>query len=208
MKKKVVNDLQPKNVLKKLAEKTGGIFRTADLTALGISPYDIRKLISDQIIERIKSGYYCLHEAQESMPEAMLIRQLFPDGVLCMYTALFHYGYSNRTPLEWGIAVDKNTSKARFKMDYPYIHPYYIKPELLTFGVTEADYKECKLKIFDRDRLICECVFFEKKMDRETYVKAIQSYTADPKKNISNLLEYAEKRRILKRVKERIGVWL
>ena len=26
--------------------------------------------------------------------------QLFPDGVLCMYTALFYYRYSDRTPLE------------------------------------------------------------------------------------------------------------
>ena len=45
-------------------------------------------------------------------------------------------------------------------------------------------------------------------MDRETYNKAIQGYVADPQKNIPQLLEYAEKRRILKKVKDRIGVWL
>ena len=45
-------------------------------------------------------------------------------------------------------------------------------------------------------------------MDRETYNKAIQGYVADPKKNIPQLLEYAQKRRILKKVKDRIGVWL
>ncbi len=83
-----------------------------------------------------------------------------------------------------------------------------MKPELLKFGVTEAEYKDCKLQIFDRDRLICECVFYENKMDRESYNKAIQGYVADPKKNVSRLLEYAEKRRVLKRVKDRIGVWL
>ena len=38
--------------------------------------------------------------------------------------------------------------------------------------------------------------------------KAIQGYVADPQKNIPQLLEYAEKRRILKKVKDRIGVWL
>ena len=194
--------------LKMLAEKSGGVFHTAELTAMGISPYDIRKLIRDQVIERIKPGYYCLREAQSSMSEAALIGQLFPDGVLCMYTALLYYGYSDRTPLEWDIAVDKDTSKSRFKLDYPYVQPYYMKPDLLTFGVTEADYKDCKLKIFDRDRLICECVFYEKKMDRETYVKAVQGYAADTRKNIPHLLEHAEKRRVLKRVKDRIGVWL
>ena len=45
-------------------------------------------------------------------------------------------------------------------------------------------------------------------MDRESYNKAIQGYVADPKKNVSHLLEYAEKRRVQNKVKDRIGVWL
>ena len=134
--------------------------------------------------------------------------QLFPDGVLCMYSALFYYRYSDRTPLEWNIAVDRDTSKSRFRLDYPFVQPYYMKKDLLKLGVTTADYGDCTMQIFDRDRLICDCIFSENKMDRETYNKAIQGYVGDPKKNIPQLLEYAEKRRILKKVKDRIGVWL
>ena len=204
----MVNDLSINEKLKKLADTSGGIFRTAELNELGIAPYQIRSLVEKRVIERVKSGYYCLYSAQESMSEASIIAQLFPDGVLCMYTALLHYGYSDRTPLEWNIAIDKDTSKSRFKLDYPCIQPYYMKPEFLTFGITEADYKDCILRIFDRDRLICECVFYENKMDRESYNKAIQGYVADPKKNVSHLLEYAEKRRVQNKVKDRIGVWL
>lgn len=196
------------DVLKKLAESSGGVFRTADLNALGITPYQIRKLLNENVIERVKPGYYYLFAAQESMSEAAQIAQLFPDGVLCMYTALLQYRYSDRTPLEWDIAIDKDTSKSRFKLDYPYVQPYYMEPELLSFGVTEAEYKDCTLHIFDRDRLICECVFYERKMERESYNKAIQGYVSDPQKSVPRLLEYAAKRRILKKVKDRIGIWL
>ena len=94
------------------------------------------------------------------------------------------------TPLEWNIAVDRDTSKSRFKLDYPFVQPYYMKKEFLAFGVTTADYGDCTMQIFDRDRLICECIFYENKMDRETYNKAIQSYVADTKKNVPKLLEY------------------
>ena len=83
-----------------------------------------------------------------------------------------------------------------------------MKKEYLSFGVTIADYGDCTMKIFDRDRLICECIFYENKMDREAYTRAIQGYIADPKKSVTRLLEYAEKRRILKKVKDRIGIWL
>lgn len=191
-----------------MAIDNGGVFRTSDLTALGYNTYAIRKLVNENIIERIKPSYYRLCAASEELSEAAQIAQLFPDGVLCMYTALFYYRYSDRTPLEWNLAVDRDTSKSRFKLDYPFVQPYYMKKELLSFGVTTADYGDCTMQIFDRDRLICECIFYENKMDRETYNKAIRGYIADGKKNVYKLLEYAEKRRILKKVKDRIGVWL
>ena len=46
------------------------------------------------------------------------------------------------------------------------------------------------------------------KMDREIFNKAIQGYVNDPKKNIPNLMMYAKKLRVQKKVKELIGVWL
>lgn len=191
-----------------MTETKGGVFRTSDLNALGYNTYAIRKLVNEQFVERVKSGYYRLCEESRTLSEAAQVAQLFPDGVVCMYSALFYYRYSDRTPLEWNIAVDRDTSKSRFKLDYPFVQPYYMKKELLSFGVTMADYGDCTMQIFDRDRMICECIFYENKMDRETYNKAIQGYVADTKKNVPKLLEYAEKRRILKKVKDRIGVWL
>ena len=59
-----------------------------------------------------------------------------------------------------------------------------MKKDLLKLGVTSADYGDCTMQIFDRDRLICDCIFNENKMDRETYNKAIQGYVADPQKNM------------------------
>ena len=155
-----------KEILEKLADECGGIFRTSDLAALGYNTYAIRKMVDEQIIERIKQGYYRLCKTNDLISEAAQIAQLFPDGVLCMYSALFYYRYSDRTPLEWNIAVDRDTSKSRFKLDYPFVQPYYMKKEFLAFGVTTADYGDCTMQIFDRDRLICECIFYENKMDR------------------------------------------
>ena len=194
--------------IKEIADRKGGVFRTSDLAKLGYDSNAVRRLVANQVIERIKPSYYRLYEPNEEVSEAAQVAQLFPDGVLCMDTALFYYRYSDRTPLEWNVAVDRDTSKARFKLDYPCVQPHYMKKEYLSFGVTIADYGDCTMKIFDRDRLICECIFYENKMDREAYTRAIQGYIADPKKSVTRLLEYAEKRRILKKVKDRIGIWL
>ena len=191
-----------------LAKQANGIFRTADLKRLGFTAYQIRKMMEKDVIERVKHGYYSLAATVEHSSDAEMIARLFPEGVLCMYTALFYHGYSDRTPLAWDIAISKDVSKSRFKLDYPYVQPYYMEAHLLSFGITNATYGDTVLKIFDKDRLICEFIYFENKIDRETYNKAIQGYIADSNKNISNLLEFAKKRRILKKVKSRIGIWL
>ena len=193
--------------LKDITKRIAGIIKTSELFACGIKQHEIRWLVSKGVITRVKHGYYQTGDS-EQISEEEQIAQLFPDGILCMYTALFFYGYSNRTPMVWDIAIDKNTSKSRFKLDYPYVQPYYLEPHLLIFGVTMAEYPDCKMQIFDRDRLICECLKYENKIDRETFNKAIQGYVADSKKNIAKLLEYAEKRRLLNKVKDRVGVWL
>lgn len=195
------------DLLKEKFRENGGVLKTAEFTVLKIDYRSIQKLIEDGTIEKIKNGYYRLCDKNE-MSEAALIAGLFYDGVLCMYSALFYYGYSDRTPLDWDIAINKNTSKARFNLDYPYVKPYYMEPELLEIGVETAEYSDCTMRIFDRDRLICECLKYETKMDRETFNKAIQGYIADPKKNISRLMEYAKLRRVNKKVKAMIGVWL
>ena len=184
------------------------LIRTAELNNIGIYSKEIGELLNVGYIERVKQGYYRIVEHTENDSEAKLISELYPEGIICMTTALFYYGYSDRTPLTWDIAIDRNVSKARFNIDYPYVKPYYIDKAHLEYGVTEAEYEDCTLRIFDQDRLICECIKHENKMERETYTKAIIIYINDTKKNITNLLEYAKKRNIHKKVRERIGVWL
>ena len=184
------------------------LIRTSELNGLSIYSKEISELVESGYIERVKQGYYRIVEHTEDHSEAKLISQLYPDGIICMVSALFYYGYSDRTPINWDIAIDRNVSKARFNIDYPYVKPYYIDKAHLEYGVTEGQYEDCVLKIFDRDRLICECIKHENKMDREIYNKAIINYINDSGKNITNLLDYAKKRNIHKKVRERIGVWL
>ena len=68
--------------------------------------------------------------------------------------------------------------------------------------------KVLKVKIFDRDRTICDVLRYEKKLEREVFSNSIQRYVKDPKKNIINLIKYAEMLNIKNRMQIYIGVWL
>jgi predicted transcriptional regulator of viral defense system len=192
--------------LEKAFEINNGVLKTSQLAVLKIDSKGIKRLIEKGTIEKIKTGYYRFLFNDTS--EAAIVARLFPDGVLWLNTALFYYGYSDRTPMQWDIIISKNASRSRFEIDYPHVNPFFVHPERLSYGITTIEVDGCTMKIFDRDRLICECLKYEIDMDKETFNKAIQAYLADPKKNIKNLLAYAKRRKTIKRVHDVIGVWL
>ena len=195
-------------VEKTKASNSEVLIKRSELDELKLYQKDINELIYNGYLEKVRQGWYQVVEGENVKNEAALIAALYPDGVICMHSALFYYQYSDRTPLDWDIAIDRDTSKSRFKLDYPYVKPYYMERKHLEYGVVEVDYEGATLKIFDRDRLICECIRNDKKMDKETYNKAIQAYINDSNKCISHLIDYAKRRNILKKVRDRIGVWL
>jgi len=119
-----------------------------------------------------------------------------------------YYRYSDRNPPEWNITIDKNTSRQRTKMDYPFVKAYRIESTLLPIGETKGEIDSIEVRIYDRDRTICDVLRNMNKMDKEIFNKAIQNYVKDPKKNIPNLMQYAKELRVQKRVKDLIGVWL
>jgi hypothetical protein len=75
-------------------------------------------------------------------------------------------------------------------------------------GETTGEIDYIKIRIYDRDRTICDILRNMNRMDKEVFNKAIQSYVKDPQKNIPNLMEYAKVLRVQKKVKDLIGVWL
>ena len=197
------------NVLRyrKVFEKYGGMMRTKDLNAEKVYYKNIQQLIEAGYIEKVRYGYYQWID-HEDFSEVGTVIRLFPDAILCMDTALRYYGYSDRTPSEWHLAVSKDSGKSRFNIDYPFIKPYYAEGSVLELGLTSGNIDGHTVRIYDKDRLICDCLRYRNKMDKEIFNKAIQSYIVDPEKSIPKLLEYAESLRVKKIAKDLIGVWL
>ncbi len=192
--------------IQKKMEENGGIIKTNQITGLGVDYRRILSWVEDGTLERVKNGYYSFGYKERS--EEDLILGLFPDGVLCLDSALYCYHYIEQKPYAWHLAVDKNTSKSRFKMEYPVIIPYYTEPEVLTLGITEIPFANGRMKIYTKERMICDCLKFEEKLERDIFKRALLSYIADGSKDIAELLRIARERKVLQKVQNMIGVWL
>ncbi|WP_352418885.1 type IV toxin-antitoxin system AbiEi family antitoxin domain-containing protein [Proteiniborus sp.] len=184
----------------------GGVLKTSELNDLGFSSRQIKKLMEEGIITKIKHGFY---ELTDYIPrEEVIIARLFPESVIFLESSLFYYEYTDRIPSSWQIAVNKNSSKHQYNIDYPLIKPYYLEPKFIEIGIDIIEIEGVEIRIYDRDRTICDVLRYETKLEVEVFTNAIKNYIKDPKKNARNLFEYAEIFNIKNKVQTYIGVWL
>ena len=187
-------------------KKHGGVLKTSELKDLGFSSRQINKLMEECMISRIKYGFYELTDYIAK--EEVIIARLFPKAVIFLESAMMHYGYTDRIPLAWQIAVDRYSKTTQYDIEYPLIEPYYLKPKFIDIGIDTIQVDGVEVRIYDRDRTICDVLRYENKLEREVFTNAIKRYVKDPKKDVRNLFEYAEKFNIKNKVQTYIGVWL
>lgn len=197
------------DVIQRIIIDAGGVARTADFNTAGFTNWAVSQMCKSGSIVRIRSGYYSLPEKnQQEQEEEEVIARLFPDGIVCLDSALFYYGYSDKTPLEWHLAFPRSVTRSRFNIDYPPIKHYMVQQNIFDIGKSTCDYNGVKLCIYDRERTICDCFKWRSKMDNEIFAKAVNVYANDENKNLVNLSQYAKKLRVYQKVTELMEVLL
>ena len=204
---KVGEYVDKKTLSKQVIIEKGGIAKTSDFVAAGIPAVDIVNLCNTGYLERIRHGYYQLADWDTSSEE-QLIAALIPKAIICVESALFHYGYSDFAPRKWSIAVPRSMSRTKLDIDALALQTYYVQSEIYELGKTTADFNGVMLPVYDRERTICDCFKYRSRLDNEIFNKALNAYVNDSKKDLRNLSGYAKKLRVHKKVTELMEVLL
>jgi len=190
-----------------IAATYDGVVRTSQLNKGGIRNDELSRLCSEGEIYRIKKGTYCTTPIEE-LSEERLLAEFLPDAIICMESALYIYGYSDYAPNEWTIAIPRTFSRSRLILDGINLKPRFIQESLFNLGERTDPINGTNLKIYDKERTICDCFKYRNKMDSETFNKAIVAYSKDPQKNLMKLMEYAKAMRVQKKLQEIMEVLL
>ena len=185
----------------------GGIAKSADFVAAGIRAVDVVSLCNAGYLDRVRHGYYQMAEQSDATEEQMLAT-LIPQGIVCVESALFHYGYSDFAPRKWFIAVPRSVSRTKLDVEALPLQTYFVQQDLYELGKTSEDFHGVTLPVYDRERTICDCFKYRSRLDTELFSKALNAYVNDPQKNLSNLSIYAKKLRVYKKVVELMEVLL
>ncbi len=188
---------------KKLAQKVilnkGGIAKTSDFILEGIKNYEVAALCKKGVIERIRRGLYQLPQ-NVTVTDEQIIKKILPQGIVCVESALFHYGYSDFSPREWSIAVPRTASRTVKRVQEIPLKAYFIQKNFFNLGKTTDDFNGVFLSVYDRERTICDCFKYRTKLDNEIFNKAVNTYATDDNKNLANLSKYAKEMNLYTKV--------
>ena len=188
-------------------ESKGGIAKSADFVAAGIRAVDVVSLCNAGYLDRVRHGYYQMAEQSEATEEQMLAT-LIPQGIVCVESALFYYGYSDFAPRKWSVAVPRTISRTKLDVDALPLQTYFVQQDLYELGKIARDFHGVTLPVYDRERTICDCLKYRSRLDTELFSKALNAYANDPQKNLNSLFIYAKKLRVYKKVIELMEVLL
>lgn len=173
-------------------EENHGILTAKELNELGVTYYSIQQLLADQVIERIKRGVYILNDGSEE--ELGVVFKLVPRGILCLISAAYLHDYTTNIPLRHHMAI--HNKDVYHLPDHPPIKLYYWKNAQHELGVEERTYNGVSIKLYDREKTVCDFLKFRNKLETSVVKEVLKSYLRDRNRNISKLKYYSKELRI------------
>lgn len=188
------------DIANEVFRSVGEIAKRADLLKAGLREQDVHLLYKQGYIERVRHGYYKLTNC-DTPKEEYILAGLIKQGIVCVESALFYYGYSDFAPREWTIAVPYSFSRTVkvIREEVP-VKAYYVQNDMYHLGETTGAFNGVTLPVYDRERTICDCFKYRTKLDNEIFNKAINAYVSDEKKNLANLSKYAKEMGVYKKM--------
>jgi len=186
--------LTKKDQILKLFKQKKGIIKLQDLLKIGVNKYHLLKLVETGEVERLKHGIYKLSDYQTN--EYFEIKNIIPNGVICLFSAWNYYELTTYMPHEFHVAIKK---KSKVKLpNYPPIKLYYWDNNSLKTGSKTIKIDNSNIKFFDIEKSVCDAVKFRNKIGKDILNEILTEYLKRKDKNIDLLIKYSKILRVEK----------
>lgn len=155
----------------------------------------LKKLVEANQVVKIKAGLYKhLSFVQEN--EEAEVAQMYPQGVLCLFSAWYYYNLSTQIPSVFHLAF-AHKQKLNFQ-EYPPIKAYYWSDKQYNLEVEELN----GLKIYSLEKSVCDAIKFRNKIGVDLMREIIKNYLKRKDKNLNVLFQVSKKMRMEKLLRE------
>lgn len=128
-----------------------------------------RDAIKGHKIKKIGWGYYTDSKYINGIE---YISKKYPKAIITSDSAFYYHNLTNRIPDETYLGTDRNATKIKDQN----IKQIFYNSNMLNIGVIEMEIDHVSVKIYDKERMLCELVKNRNKIPLDYYKELTNSY--------------------------------
>lgn len=176
--------------IEEIARKHNNIFKTQMVVEAGIRKEKIREMLESGLVEKLGHGLYAL--SREDVDEYYEFQQRCPMGIFSYGTAAYFWKLSDRVPNVLNCTVPRGYNTSRLKLDTK-VKYHYLPKNRYDIGIVEIISPQgAQIRVYDRERTICDLIRDRKKVDMQLYSNALNVYFKGREKNLRKLMKYGK----------------
>lgn len=183
--------MSKKVILEKLIEENNGYLITSMVEENNVSRTFMSQYVKENNMEKVARGIYI---ADDVWPDELYIMQARNSAVVFSgETALYLHGLIDREYTDICVSVPTGYNATHLKKDNK-VHVKYVPRELHEMGVCYVVSNSGNLvKAYDRERCICELIIERHNVEVQNFQSAMKDYMHSKDRQLSRLVEYAER---------------
>ena len=176
-----------------MIKENNGFITSTQITDAGIARRILGELVDASKLYRVERGIYALPDTWED--EMYFLQYRFSKGVYSNGTALYLHGISDRTPIAYTMTFPSGYNAQGVKKSGVVVK--FAVPDIYELGIIEMP-SPCgnMIKAYDIERTLCDIVKGNNACEIGIVNQAMKTYVASHEKNMSKLIEYAERLRV------------
>ncbi len=178
----------------------------AFVSVANLTDYECRVLyagVKEGIVTKIRNGVYA---STDSLATTMVdIDKIIPGGILCLWSAWAVYNLTTQIPNAYYVAIEKK--RKIILPTYPEFILSYQSENQLELGQTKMEIGGFNVKIFDKERSVCDAIKHRNKIGIDVMAEIVQTYLRGDNRNIDKLYRYARQLRVATSLKKYLELW-
>lgn len=189
-----------------LFEEGNGYLPTRKMLDNKITTIQIRTMLEEGKIEKISHGnYWNLMSGKKKPKNYKMLEACMTNrkAVICSLSACYYHGLLDEEPDKLYVATAR-TDRGGMKLNFP-VSRHYFSVSSFEDDVLNVKTGGGEIRVYDVDRSVCDCIRLEKEIGRDMVELVVENYKKSKKKKPTHLLQYADRMRYGKIVREYLG---
>lgn len=167
-----------------------GIARGRDVTARGLHPEHLRRLVRKGHLERLSRGVYALPNREVTEHHSLAqVAVRAPHSVICLLSSLQFHELTTQMPRKVWIAIGP---RARAPiMPTPKLKVFRFSGRSFTEGWAEHEIEGVSVRVFDPAKTVVDCFKFRNTVGLDVALEALRDCLQNRRATVDELLRYA-----------------